>query len=106
MGPVGNLEKMRLTENTKIKPKIESIVRDDIKAVEVMFTVKEGMAVYGYTMQPDDTFIFNATTSIELGWTSAAFSPMFKMLLFLYNAYSRDNNLRDWTLLLNKEGML
>lgn len=78
----------------------------DISAVEVMYVKKEGLAVYGYTMQPDDTFVFNPSTSQELLWTSAAFNPMFKALLFLYNAFTRDNNLRDWTLLLNKEGIL
>jgi len=78
----------------------------DISAVEVMYVKKESLAVYGYTMQPDDTFVFNPATSTEALWTSAAFEPFFKAMLFLYNAYSRDNNLRDWTLLLNKEGIV
>jgi hypothetical protein len=71
-----------------------------------MYVKKEPLAVYGYTMQPDDTFVFNPNTSTEGLWTSAAFEPMFNALLFLYTAYSRDNNLKDWTLLLNKEGIL
>jgi len=78
----------------------------DIAAVEVMYVKKETLAVYGYTMQPDDTFVFNEATSNEVGWQSSAFKPMFDMLLFLYTAFSRDNNLRDWTLLLNKEGLI
>lgn len=41
MGPVGNLEKMRLTQNTKIKPKVESIVRDDLKAAEAAYLLYE-----------------------------------------------------------------
>ena len=41
MGPVGTLEKFKITENTKINPKIESIVRDDLKAVEAAFLLYE-----------------------------------------------------------------
>lgn len=78
----------------------------DLNAVEVMYTKKEGLAVYGYDMQPDDTFVFNASKSVELNWTSAAFKPMFDLLLALYTAYSRDNNLRDWALYINQNGLL
>jgi hypothetical protein len=78
----------------------------DINAVEVMYTKKEGLAVYGYDMQPDDTFVFNASKSTELLWTSAAFKPMFNALLALYTAYSRDNNLRDWALYINQNGLI
>lgn len=68
----------------------------DISAVEVMYVKQEPLAVYGYTMQPDDTFVFNEATSTEAGWKSAAFTPLFNALLVLYTAYSRDNNLKDW----------
>lgn len=34
MGPTGKIEKMRITENTKIERKVESIVNDDLKSVE------------------------------------------------------------------------
>lgn len=78
----------------------------DINAVEVMYTKKEGLAVYGYDMQPDDTFVFNASKSTELLWTSAAFKPMFNALLALYTAYTRDNNLRDWALYINQNGLI
>lgn len=78
----------------------------NISAVETMYIKKESIAVYGYTMQPDDTFVYNPNTSTELLWTSAAFKPMFKALMFLYTAFSRDNNLRDWTLIINQNGLI
>lgn len=78
----------------------------DLSAVEVMYLKKEKIAVYGYTMQPDDTFVFNEGKSTELLWTSAAFKPMFSALLSLYTAYSKDNSLRDWALYINEKGLI
>lgn len=78
----------------------------DINAVELMYVKKEPLAVYGYIMQPDDTFVFNPSTSTEAGWTSAAFTPMFTALLSLYTAYSRDNNLRDWAMYINQNKLI
>lgn len=68
----------------------------DISAVEIMYVRQEPLGIYGYTMQPDDTFVFNEEISEEVGWQSAAFTPLFNALLMLYTAYSRDNNLKDW----------
>ena len=36
MGPVGSLEKLKITENTKIERKVEYIVKDDLKAAEAV----------------------------------------------------------------------
>src|SRR3989338_3175849 len=36
MGPVGSLEKLRVTENIKIDRKVEYIVKDDLKAAETV----------------------------------------------------------------------
>ena len=78
----------------------------DISAVEVVYVKKESLAVYGYTMQPDDTFVFNPNTSTEVGWDSAAFAPMFNALLMLYTAYSRDNNLKDWAAYISQNNLI
>jgi len=78
----------------------------DINAVEVMYVRKEKLVNYGYIMQPDDTFVFNAETSVESEWTSAAFQPIFKALFALYTAYSRDNQLRDWALFINQNSLV
>ena len=37
MGPTGTLEKMKITENTKIDRNVEYIVRDDLKAAEAAY---------------------------------------------------------------------
>jgi len=78
----------------------------DINAVEVMYVRKEKLVNYGYIMQPDDTFVFNATTSVESEWTSAAFQPIFKALFALYTAFTRDNQLRDWALFINQNSLV
>jgi len=78
----------------------------DINAVEVMYVRTEKLVSYGYTMQPDDTFVYNATASIESEWTSAAFEPIFKALFSLYSAYTRDNQLKDWALFLNQNNLV
>ncbi len=36
MGPVGSLEKLKITENTKIEKNVEYIVRDDLKAAQAV----------------------------------------------------------------------
>ena len=47
MGPSGELEKMRVTENIKVKEKIERIVTDDLKAGQATFLLyKAGLDVY------------------------------------------------------------
>ncbi len=78
----------------------------DIKNVQVTYAKKEDIYVYGYTMQPDDTYIYNVSDSVESIWTEAAYQYLFKGLVALYSAYSKDNNLRDFGLILNQSGIL
>lgn len=78
----------------------------NINAVELMYVKKEPLFVYGYTMQPDDTFVFNKDKSVESLWQSNAFTPIFNMLFSLYCAYSRDNQLKDWALYLNENKLI
>ncbi len=50
MGPTGDIEKFRVAENPKIPRQIESIVQDDLKANESVFSLyNEGMDVYKIT---------------------------------------------------------
>ena len=50
MGPVGALEKMKITENIKIDHKVENIVRDDLKAVDAAYLLyKNNQDVYKIT---------------------------------------------------------
>jgi hypothetical protein len=74
----------------------------NLKAVEVMYVRQEKKVKYGYDLMPDDTFVFNLEKSIESEWTSAAFEKIFSGMFFLYTAYTRDNNIKDWALILNQ----
>ena len=50
MGPVGSLEKMRVTENIKINRKVEYIIKDDLKAQEAVHLLyKNNQDVYKIT---------------------------------------------------------
>ncbi len=78
----------------------------DIPKVDVMYVINEPTYVYGYIEQPDGTYIFNPATSVQSDWGSNAFEPIYKGIMSLYAAYSRNTSLRDWSLILNKEGIL
>jgi len=78
----------------------------DIPKVEVRYAVQETMYIYGYVMQPDDTYIFDPTTTIDSVWGSNAFDKLFPMITFLYSEYTRDNSLRDFTTLLAQRGFV
>lgn len=80
----------------------------DIAKVDVMYCVQEKSYVFPYITQPDDTYIFDANSSslVESEWTSAAFTHIFNAMTALYSAYSHDPNMRDWSMILKKEGIL
>lgn len=78
----------------------------DIKAVEIMFVRKEKLVNYGYIMQPDDTFVYDPATSVDTEFTSAAFEPIYKALFSLYSAYTRDNQLKEWAVFIQQNGIL
>lgn len=77
----------------------------DLTKVELMYVVQEKKYRYGYITQPDDTYIFDNNTSIESEFTSAAFEPIFNALSNLIAAYTRDNDLRDFGLILTQKGL-
>ena len=77
----------------------------DLTSVEVTYLKKEKLARYSYITQPDDTFIFDAANSIEVGWEEAAFKPLFKGCLSLYSAYSRDKTISDYSQILNQANL-
>lgn len=76
----------------------------DLTKVQVMYVRQEGIYQYGYIMQPDDTFIFDPTTTIESEWGSSSFSYIYKAMMILYSAYTRDSELKNWSELLIQEG--
>ena len=78
----------------------------DIATVEVRYIKQEDTYVYGYIMQPDDTYVFDPTTTVDSIWGSNAFDRLFPMITFLYSEYTRDNSLRDFTTLLAQRGFV
>lgn len=78
----------------------------DIPKVDVMYVTNEPTYRYGYIEQPDGTYIFDESTSVESNWGSNAFTPLYKALSALYAAYSRNVTLRDWSRILNQEGIM
>lgn len=77
----------------------------DCTKVAIMYVKKEESYVYGYIVQPDDTFLFDPTTTVESLWTSASFTPIFTALTALYSAYSKDQELGAWAQILKERGI-
>lgn len=78
----------------------------DVGAVELRYVKEEVIGRLGYIMQPDDTYIPDPATTIEVGWTSAAFAPMYNAMTALYAAYTRDPSLTNWAQILKSQGIL
>jgi len=77
----------------------------DLAVVEVTYTKKEEKYRYGYITQPDDTFIYDAATSVPTQWDTSAAALLFKGCLALYSAYSRDKSISDFSQVLNQAGL-
>lgn len=77
----------------------------DIGKVEVRYVKKERIVVYGYTMNPDDTYTFDPATSVESEWDDAASEYLVKGVLALCSAYLRDNQLTEFSQILNQIGL-
>lgn len=91
----------KFVEGNKIK-----VCPYDLGSAEITYVVKESEYVVGYIMQPDDTYIIDSVTTTEFEWEEPAFKYLFKGVLALYSAYSRDNTIMDYSQVLNKEGVL
>lgn len=77
----------------------------DIARVELMYVKKEKIYQYGYIRQPDDTYIYDDATSVESEWEEPAFELLFKGIFALYSAWSRDNSIMEYSMILNKAGL-
>ena len=77
----------------------------DLAKVEVMYVRNENTYVYGYLMQPDDTFIQDINTTTETEWNSNAFELLFKGISHLYAVYSRDRSMTEWAQILTQAGI-
>jgi hypothetical protein len=77
----------------------------DISRVEINFIEKETNCVVGYITQPDDTWIIDPATSVEPLWESSAFDPIFNAMVTLYSSYTRDKDMREFSLILKQAGV-
>ena len=77
----------------------------NISNVEVAFFRREKIYRYGYIMQPDDTYIYDVTTSVESEWTDSAASLLTRGCFALYSAYSKDPSAREFSQVLNQAGL-
>jgi hypothetical protein len=77
----------------------------EVPNVVVRFIRTPKTYVYGYKMNPDDTYTFDATTSVESEWTRNAFQYLVKGITTLYSIFTRDGELRDGVNELKKAGI-
>lgn len=78
----------------------------DITKVGVMYARKERSVIYGYIMQPDDTYLYDPDITIETEFDSAAFESIFNAMVSLYAAYAKDQELQNWGMILSQKGIL
>lgn len=74
----------------------------DIPKITLLYTQQEDIYQYGYILQPDDTYLFDSSTTVDGLWTDAAFAPLFKAITHLYGIYSRDQEVKEWATLLSQ----
>lgn len=77
----------------------------DLAVVEVTYIKRENKYRYNYIVQPDDTYIYDVTNSVETEWDSPCSALLFKGCLSLYSAYAKDNSLTDYSQILNNAGL-
>lgn len=80
----------------------------DLSRVFLLYVRNEVTVSMAYIQQPDDTYLLNPDDPSfqDTEWTSAAFDPIFKSLTALYSAYSRDEELFNWSAFLIQKGIL
>lgn len=78
----------------------------DCSKVAVMYVINEPIYSFGYIQQPDDTYIYDSTTSVDTDWGNNAFEPLIKGLVSLYSAYTNNKNLSDWSQILNQGNII
>lgn len=78
----------------------------DLTKVGVMYAKNESILNYGYITQPDDTYLYDPTTTVDTGFLSNSFEPIFKASMALYSAYAKDKDLQDFSRILKAEGIL
>lgn len=77
----------------------------DIASVEIQYIKKEENCVVSYITQPDDTWIIDPNTSTNDLWDSNAFDPIYNAMITLYSAFTRDKDMREYSVILKQLGV-
>lgn len=78
----------------------------DLTKVALMYAQNETVLNYGYITQPDDTYIYDPTKTIDTQFGSNAFTPIYNACLFLYSAYAKNPDLQNISMILKERGIL
>lgn len=79
----------------------------DLSKVALLYARNEKQVNFTYILQPDDTYLFEPTNATlqDSEWTNSSFKPIFNAMCSLFSAYTRDNEMMEWSKIL-KEGIL
>lgn len=78
----------------------------DLTKIAVMYSKKERLLNYGYIVQPDDTYLYDESTTVDTEFDSNAFSLIYNACMFLYSAYAKNPELQNWSQILQSQGIL
>lgn len=78
----------------------------DLTVVGVLYAQQEQNYVYGYEIQPDDSYINDPTTTNDSLFGNSAFSYLVKGCTALYAAYSRDPELSNFSQVLSQASII
>jgi hypothetical protein len=93
------------TSANEAKPVYNIGPNSGIPMVQLSYLVEPKEYVYGYTMNPDDTYQYDASKGVESEWNENATEYLFKGVNILYSAYVRDNEQREWAQILKQTGL-
>lgn len=88
-------------DNNKIK-----VCPFNLTKVGVMYVKKESLLNYGYIPNPDDTYLYDPTTTKDTQFGSNCFNEIFNATMALYSAYAKDKDLQSWSEILKTQGIL
>jgi hypothetical protein len=81
------------------------ICPQNLSYAELTYVRKPKEYVYGYKMNPDDTYVFDKDSSTESEWDTTAHQYLLRGISTLYSMYVKDGEMRDWNLEIKKIGL-
>lgn len=78
----------------------------DLTKAFVLYAMQEPVFRFGYFLQPDDTYIWDPSTTVESIWPTAAFDILVRAIVALFSAYVRDPGLTNFSIVLKEQGII